>query len=157
MFFFHNWHTFTFLTRSALGGFSNQKIFSPVPKRCLPLSLNKRHTLQYITQVGVLLPLLAIPSPSPSSPLSGLPWSAYLGLLLPLPLTALLLSLLSHLSPYQVGLWNQLAPTLNCWWQESALTWGDSLWTLASVLLLNLPETKIKVNIHRDLFVFCRE
>jgi len=86
-------------------------------------------------KVGVLLPLLAIPSPSPSSPLSGIPWSAYLGLLLPLPLTALLLSLLSHLSPYQ----------------ESALTWGDSLWTLASVLLLNLPETKIKAASLRTL------
>ena len=72
----------------------------------------KRHILKN-TQVGVLLPLLAIPSASPSSPLSGIPWSAYLGLLLPLPLTALLLSLLSHLSPYQVRLQNQLAPTLN--------------------------------------------
>ena len=54
------------------------------------------------SQVGVLLPFLTLPPPDTFSSSVPLPWSAYLGLLLPLPLTALLLSILSHLSPYQV-------------------------------------------------------
>jgi len=90
-------------------------------------------------KVGVLLPLLALPSPKSSYSSFPIPWSAYLGLILPLPLTALLLSILSHLSPYQS--------------KESTLTWGDSLWTLASVLLLNLPETKIKAASLRTLLL----
>ena len=54
------------------------------------------------SQVGVLLPFLTLPPPDTFASSVPLPWSAYLGLLLPLPLTALLLSILSNLSPYQV-------------------------------------------------------
>ena len=121
------------------------------PKKVPSVSITT-NIIDWTKQVGVLLPLLSLPSPKSSPSSFPFPWSAYLGLLLPLPLTALLLSILSHLSPYQVKSLKRQKPNFESQSKESTLTWGDSLWTLASVLLLNLPETKIKVEAGSEIY-----